>query len=56
MPDTTPKHIAAPGRLDASVTAVPGPVRLLALSDAAERRAIEVRDRHRGSRIEVVRV
>jgi hypothetical protein len=48
--------VTAPGRLDASVGSLPGPVRLLALSDAAERRALAVRDRHPGSSIEVVRV
>ncbi|MGI5244583.1 hypothetical protein [Dactylosporangium sp. CA-139066] len=48
--------VTAPGRLDASVASTPGPVRLLALSDAAERRAVAVRDRYPGSRVEVVRV
>ncbi|WP_432836370.1 hypothetical protein [Dactylosporangium sp. CA-092794] len=48
--------VTSPGRLDASVTSVRGPVRLLALTDAAERRARATRARHPGSRIEVVRV
>jgi hypothetical protein len=48
--------VTAPGRLDACVASMPGPVRLLALSDAAARRADAVRARHPGSRVEVVRV
>lgn len=48
--------VTAPGRLDASVERMPGPMRLLVLSDAAGRRAAEVRDRHPDLPIEVVRV
>ncbi|WP_432987000.1 hypothetical protein [Dactylosporangium sp. CA-233914] len=48
--------VTSPGRLDASVASMPGPVRLLALSDLAEQRAREVRARHPGSHVEVVRV
>ncbi|WP_344618715.1 hypothetical protein [Dactylosporangium salmoneum] len=48
--------MTSPGRLEASVDAVPGPVRLLALSDAARARAEAVAAGRPGSRVEVVRV
>ncbi|WP_433614209.1 hypothetical protein ACQP2P_07705 [Dactylosporangium sp. CA-139114] len=48
--------VTAPDRLDASVASMPGPVRLLALSDAAQERARAVCARHPAVRVEVVRV